>query len=94
MADAPAPRGGGFGARGDRGGDRGRGRGRGRGRRGGKQEVRPLSSILRPQEILTIGAGEGMAASDQARPSREGRQDQEHGGDVCAAFPESQIHGY
>lgn len=36
MADAP--RGGGFGSRGDRGGERGRGRGRGRGRRG-KTEV-------------------------------------------------------
>lgn len=27
-------------------------------------------------------AGEGMAARHQARPSRKGRQDQEHGGDV------------
>ena len=31
---------------------------------------------------LTIGTGEGMAARHQARPSRKGRQDQEHGGDV------------
>jgi len=31
---------------------------------------------------LTIGTGEGVAARHQARPSRKGRQDQEHGGDV------------
>jgi hypothetical protein len=31
---------------------------------------------------LTIGIGEGMAARHQARPSRKGWQDQEHGGDV------------
>jgi hypothetical protein len=31
---------------------------------------------------LTTGAGEGMAARYQARSSRKGRQDQEHGGDV------------
>ena len=32
---------------------------------------------------LTIGTGEGMAARHQARSSRKGWQDQEHGGDVC-----------
>ena len=31
---------------------------------------------------LTIGTGEGVAACHQARSSRKGRQDQEHGGDV------------
>jgi hypothetical protein len=30
-------------------------------------------------------AGEGVAARYQARPSREGWQDQEHGGDVRSA---------
>jgi hypothetical protein len=33
---------------------------------------------------LTICTGEGVAASHQARPSRKGSEDQEHGGDVCA----------
>jgi small subunit ribosomal protein S2e len=37
------------------------------------------------RRILTIGAGEGMAARHQARSSRKGRQDQEHGGDVRSA---------
>jgi small subunit ribosomal protein S2e len=31
---------------------------------------------------LTIGTGEGVAARHQARPSRKGWQDKEHGGDV------------
>ncbi len=53
MADrgSVAPRGGGFGARGDRGGDRGRGRGRGRGRRGGgkndEKEWQPVTKLGR-----------------------------------------------
>lgn len=46
-----ADRGGGFGARGDRGGDRGRGRGRGRGRRGGpksdEKEWQPVTKLGR-----------------------------------------------
>jgi small subunit ribosomal protein S2e len=47
--------------------------------------ARPRYARKRPGEIgmeLTICAGEGVAARHQARPSRKGWQDQEHGGDV------------
>jgi hypothetical protein len=43
-----------------------------------------LSTAMTTKLNVDNGAGEGMAARDQARSSRKGRQDQEHGGDVRA----------
>jgi hypothetical protein len=45
--------------------------------------ARYTKSRLRNSGTIDNCAGEGMAACHQARPSRKGRQDQEHGGDVC-----------
>ena len=61
MADrGGGSRGGGFGARGDRGGERGRGRGRRGGRRGGKSEekewqpVTKLGRLVKSQKITSM----------------------------------------
>jgi small subunit ribosomal protein S2e len=56
----------------------------------------PRCAQHNPEEIghrIDSCAGEGMAARHQARPSRKGRQDQEHGGDVRSRAEQAQCEG-
>lgn len=77
MADAGR---GGFG----RGGARGAPRGRGRGRRGPRKDEEKEWSVVRHARARSRLAQD---ARDQARSARQGRQDQEHRGDLPLLAP-------